>query len=150
MKIDTLSSLIIFSAFSKKGSSYNLSNYISNKLKIPKFNLYKKKNFNKIIKYKTYILIASTMGDQELSNQMESFLIKIKKFKLKNKKYFAAEIGNYYGYDDYRMGAQRIIDIFLQKIGIKKILKTNSIDTMPKINWFQAEKWLKSIKRNLL
>ena len=90
------------------------------------------------------------MGDQELSSQMENFLIKIKKLKLKNKKYFAAEIGNYYGYDDYTMGAQRIIDIFLPKIGIKKILKTNSIDTMPKINWFQAEKWLKSIKRNLL
>ena len=77
MKIDTLSSLIIFSAFSKESSSYNLSNYISNKLKIPKFNLYKKKNFNEIIKYKTYILIASTMGDQELSSQMENFLIKI-------------------------------------------------------------------------
>jgi flavodoxin len=150
MKIDTLSSLIIFSAFSKKSASYNLSSYISNKLKIPKFNLYKKKNFYKITKYKTYILIASTMGDQELSNQMENFLIKIKKFKLKNKKYFAAEIGNYYGYDDYTMGAKRIIDIFLPKIGIKKILKTNSIDTMPKINWFQTEKWLKSIKRNLL
>jgi hypothetical protein len=74
------------------------------------------------------------MGDQELSNQMENFLIKIKKFKLKNKKYFADEIGNYYGYDDHTMGAKRIINIFLPKIGIKKI--THQIITHQKNGFF--------------
>jgi flavodoxin len=150
VKINPSSLLIIYSSFSKNSASYNVANYISNKLNISKINIYEKKNLNKIKRSKIYLIIASTMGDQELSPQMENFFLSIKKLKLKKKKYFAAELGNYYGYDDYTFGAQKIIDSFLPEIGIKKIFKTNSIDTMPKINWFQVEKWLKSIKRNIL
>lgn len=91
----------------------------------------------KIINYDYFIFVCPTYGDEELSTEMEKFLIKLKTTK---KKYTICELGNYFG-ESYEFGAKIIVEKFLRRLKWKKFYKCLSLDSMPKIQWDKYYKW---------
>lgn len=91
--------------------------------------------------YNYFIFVCPTYGDEELPTQMEKFLINLK---ITNKKYTICELGNYFG-DSYDFGVKIIIEKFLHRLNWKKFYKCLSLDSMPKIQWEEYNKWEKKL-----
>jgi flavodoxin len=91
------------------------------------------------------IFITATYGDQELHDDMEALVLALKD-KVKGKKYFICEVGNYYGYDDYTFGAARIIDEILREYGAIAAAGIASVDSLPLLDQQAVGKWVSEVK----
>ena len=79
---------------------------------------------------------------------MEEFL-KHFNLDLSTKKYVICETGNYYGYDNFELGAKKIIDWHLKNLGATEYYKGFSLDTLPRIDWKSFEKWIKELNARI-
>lgn len=66
--------------------------------------------------YDLLMFLASVAGDQELQPDMEHFLAG-DPVPLRGKPYAVCELGNYFGYDDFDFGAERIMRDVLAEWG---------------------------------
>lgn len=85
------------------------------------------------------IIVASNMGDEEISQPMEDYLFAIKD---RNKQYFVCELGNYFGLEDY-CGCKKIIHQILDKLNWNK-LSDISLDSFPELDVEKLETWIKN------
>ena len=88
------------------------------------------------------LFICPTYGDEELPPAMENFLCSITCTK---KLFVICELGNYYGYDDFRFGALKIIDAHLKSLGWNEFFPALSLDSMPSIDWTTFENWKREL-----
>jgi len=93
------------------------------------------------------IFVAPTYGDQELQADMERFLVSTRI--TPEVRYVVCEIGNYYGYDDYRFGSGEIIDRLLAAKGATRLMNLASIDTLPRLDWQGIDQWIERVNRTL-
>lgn len=92
------------------------------------------------------VFICPTYGDEELPESMEKFMLNLK---TKNKFYSICELGNYYGYDDFKFGSAKIIEHFLIKLDWKSFYKNFSMDSLPNLNWECFNEWKKGFYDDL-
>lgn len=92
------------------------------------------------------LFICPTYGDEELSPDMESFIISITE---SNKMFVICELGNYYGYDDFSFGAKKIIKHSLEELNWVEFFPSLSLDSMPLIDWSTFESWKKELENAL-
>lgn len=92
------------------------------------------------------LFVCPTYGDEELPPAMEQFLMSIKE---QDKQYVICELGNYYGYDDFRFGALKIIDAHLKNLGWREFFPALSLDSMPYIDWDTFNRWKEELDHAL-
>lgn len=90
--------------------------------------------------YDLLLFFASTSGDQELQPDMESFLVKHRP-DLAGKPYAVCELGNYFGYDDFEFGAERILSFLLNQSGGCELVPPFAMDTFPHRDWNGLARW---------
>jgi flavodoxin len=102
----------------------------------------------KLTSYDILLFFSPTYGDEELQPDMEDF---IRQFSLDlRRKYFAiCELGNYYGHDDFSFGAMPILRRCLLELGGKELCSPLSLDSMPRVNWEQLNRWIGHVNRSL-
>jgi flavodoxin len=86
------------------------------------------------------LFITATYGDQELQDDMERFLVSTRISA--SVRYVICEIGNYYGYDDYRFGSGDLTDRILAAKGARRQMSVASIDSLPKLDWKGIDQWI--------
>jgi flavodoxin len=94
--------------------------------------------------FRGYDLLAffcPTYGDEELQEDMESFLQGFQP-DLKGKQFVICELGNYYGYDNFSFGAMRIIRHHLLALGGTELCEPLSLDSLPKTHWGHLLDWV--------
>jgi len=94
-----------------------------------------------IKKYDYSFFLTATYGDQELNDAIEAFVLRLDK-DLSTVKYLVCEVGNYYGYDDHAFGSGQIVERFLDDRGAQRVMNTNSVDSLPRIDWKQVDAWI--------
>ena len=90
--------------------------------------------------YSSYLFFASTWGDGELQEDMESLFMRLNP-DLTGKFYGICELGNYYGYDDFEFGALRIMSHFLTLSGGIELIEPFCMDSLPRKDWEGFERW---------
>lgn len=95
------------------------------------------------------LFFASTWGDGELQQDMESLLLRMP-LRLDGKRYAVCELGNYYGYDDFEFGALRILQHFLNASGGIELLPPFSMDSLPTKDWLGLQRWTAELEQALL
>ena len=98
----------------------------------------------KILQYDSLIFVAATYGDQELNDTLEDFVITLDKSHA-DFNYAVCEIGNYYGYDDFELGAGEIIVSHMNLIGAKSLLPMYSVDSLPRLDKRKLKKWIEQL-----
>lgn len=93
--------------------------------------------------------LTATYGDQELNDAVEEFVLRMDT-DLSKVKYLVCEVGNYYGYDDYTFGSGMIIERFLDGRKAKRVMKTNSVDSLPRIDWKQVDAWIELLNQKIV
>lgn len=88
-----------------------------------------------------WIVFCPTYGDEELQPDMEVFLQRLT-MKLTGKRFALAELGNYYGYDDFSFGAMAILRRRFLELGATELCTPLSLDSLPKVNWGQLHRWV--------
>lgn len=91
----------------------------------------------------TIIIVASNMGDEEISQPMEDYLFAIKD---REKEYFICELGNYFGLEEY-CGCKKVIFQILDILNWKK-LSDISLDSFPNLDIEKLESWIKNALLN--
>lgn len=133
----------------KNNTTFKIVSYIKTKLKFSRYNII----CNNVNSLKTGIFFAEsdvlffcvpTYGCEELHSDFEFFLCKDLLPKDK-RKYIIIETGNYYGYDDFTFGSKKILMSFLSKYDYTPYCQFLSLDTYPKIDWDQLDRWLEYI-----
>jgi len=99
--------------------------------------------------YDFLIFMASTWGDGELQIDMENLFVR-NQFDLNGKPYTICELGNYYGYDDFEFGASKVMQHYLQAWGGRELVESFSLDSLPKKDWHNFERWTGVINRAVL
>ena len=99
----------------------------------------------KLNAFDTLVFIAATYGDQELHDDVEDFIVTLNE-RDSHYNYAVCEIGNYYGYDDFALGAGEIIEAHMVKIGAKSILPMYSVDSLPILDERKVNKWIAQLK----
>jgi hypothetical protein len=84
------------------------------------------------------ILFCPTYGNEELPEEMERFLNGLSRVR---RSFAACELGNYYGFDDLEFGALKIIRPQLLLRGWTEIMRSLSLDSLPRINWPELMRW---------
>jgi len=90
--------------------------------------------------YDLLVFFTSTSGDQELQADMESFFVGCRP-DLNGKFYAVCELGNYFGYDDFDFGAERILSHLLRQGGGQELIPPFSMDTFPGRDWNSLGRW---------
>lgn len=90
--------------------------------------------------YDLLVFFTSTSGDQELQADMEAFFTTCSP-KLNGKPYAVCELGNYFGYDDFDFGAERILSFLLCQGGGQELIPPFSMDTFPNKDWNGLARW---------
>lgn len=90
--------------------------------------------------YDLLMFFASTAGDQELQIDMERFLTR-ETVQLRGKPYAICELGNYFGYDDFDFGAERILHHYLHEWGGTELIEPFSMDSFPHKDWNNLARW---------
>lgn len=90
--------------------------------------------------YDLLMFFASTWGDGELQIDMEKFLVR-EAMQLHGNPYVICELGNYYGYDDFNFGAERILQHFLKAAGGVELVEPFSMDSLPHKDWVGLGRW---------
>jgi flavodoxin len=98
--------------------------------------------------YDLLIFFSSTWGDGELQVDMEAFLVRAS-LQLDGKLYAICELGNYYGYDDFNFGAERILHYFLHDAGGVELAEPFSMDSLPHKDWIGLERWCQLINQKI-
>jgi flavodoxin len=87
--------------------------------------------------YDIVIIVVSNVGDEELPQLMENYLLTITE---RNKKYIICELGNYFGYENYQ-GCKNVAIKLLNTLNWQK-LSDYSLDTLPSIDIDGLYNWL--------
>jgi flavodoxin len=95
------------------------------------------------------LLLSPTYGDEELEELFELFLVRTDWTSLSGKYYAFCEIGIYTGYEDFGHGLSCMVDSVLQKAGLKPIVGSLSLDSVPLKSLELLERWVMQIKANL-
>lgn len=98
--------------------------------------------------YDFLAFFCPTYGDEELQEDMENFLDSLR-VDLTGKQFVICELGNYYGYDDFSLGAMRIIRQRLIELHGTELCEPLSLDSFPTIAWGHLLQWLGYLNRNL-
>lgn len=98
--------------------------------------------------YETLFFCVPTYGDEELQEDMEEFLQTLN-LDLAGKSFVIAELGNYYGYDDYSFGAMAILRRRLLELHGTELCQPLSLDSLPKVNWNQLARWVEHLNTKL-
>src|SRR3569832_617502 len=112
--------------------------------------------------YDLLLFFSSTWGDGELQEKKtttrrddeqqadkESFLVR-EALRLDGKPYAICELGNYYGYDDFNFGAERILQYFLEAAGGIELVEPFSMDSLPYKDWVGLSRWCDLINKTVL
>lgn len=102
----------------------------------------------KFADYDTLLFCVPTYGDEELQDDMEEFLQTFD-LDLTGKRFAIAELGNYYGYDDYSFGAMAILRRRLLELHATELCQPLSLDSLPKVNWDQLGRWVDHLNARL-
>jgi len=98
--------------------------------------------------YNVCLFFASTWGDGELQEDMESLFVRFK-LDLTGKHFAVCELGNYYGYDDFEFGALHIMQHFLDASGGVELVEPFCMDSLPKKDWLGFESWSAGLQQKL-
>lgn len=141
-----MKSLILYAAPGSKSSSARIAKTLKEKLTEPveSLNVFDMDRYEKIGEYSTLIFIVATYGDQELHDNYEDFILNID-HSLPKFNYVVCEIGNYYGYDDFELGAGRIIIKHMENLKGNSLLPLYSIDTLPLLDEQKLDKLVVSL-----
>jgi flavodoxin len=133
----TPSIAIIYNSFKNKNSKK-----IAKKIfyKIKKCKIITAESNEKLDNFDFIFFIVPNVGDEELPEPIESYLLSLK---TKNKKYFLCELGNYFGFE-YK-GCKNIVFNFLDSLGWEKQSEI-SLDSVPSIDKKNLKKWIKKCK----
>jgi flavodoxin len=99
--------------------------------------------------YDLLIFFASTAGDQELQADMEQFLAR-QVIELDSKPYAICELGNYFGYDDFDFGAERILSYFLHAGNGCEVIPPFAMDSFPRKDWSGLARWCNLLNKTVL
>lgn len=99
------------------------------------------KNPDVLRAYDLLLFFSPTYGDEELQEDMESFLRRFEQ-DLSGRYFAICELGSYYGYDDFSFGAMRIIRRHLLKLNGQELCEPLSLDSFPRINWRHLLDWV--------
>lgn len=91
-------------------------------------------------RYSLLLFFVPTYGDGEVQEHMEQFMLQLSS-PLTTKQFGICELGNYYGYDDFAHGAMPILRQHLNTLGAKEFVPPVSIDSLPKKDWLNLERW---------
>jgi flavodoxin len=120
----------------KSGNNFQVAKLIQEKLICECFAAEDDPN---IEEFGTIIIVASNMGDEEISQPMEDYLFALK---TQNKQYFVCELGNYFGLEEY-CGCKKAIFQILDKLNWTK-LSDISLDSFPELDIEKLEIWIKN------
>ena len=98
--------------------------------------------------YDICLFFASTWGDGELQDEMESLFVRMR-LNLVGKRFAICELGNYYGYDDFEFGALRIMQHFLDASGGEELIEPFCMDSLPKKDWLGLSRWVAALETKL-
>lgn len=98
--------------------------------------------------YEIFLLFTPTYGDEELHEEMETFLRNLT-LDLTGKKFVLCELGNYGGYDDFTFGALQIVRRRLLELHGTEFCPALSLDSFPKLSWEQLSRWVALVNRSL-
>lgn len=93
-----------------------------------------------LARYSLLLFFVPTYGDGEVQEDMEQFMLQLSS-PLSNKYFGICELGNYYGYDDFAHGAMPILRQHLKSLGAKEFVPPVSIDSLPKKDWANLDRW---------
>lgn len=79
---------------------------------------------------------------------MEDFLLNFRG-NLDGKFFAAAELGNYYGYDDFILGAMPIMRELMKQKGCRELVTPRSLDVLPKRNFSILEEWCRLLNQKV-
>ncbi len=98
--------------------------------------------------YDLLAFFCPTYGDEELQENMETFLVGLE-LDLSGKYFVICELGNYIGYDDFSLGAMRILRRRLSELGGLELCDPLSLDSYPKIPWDHLRRWVEYLNASL-
>jgi flavodoxin len=98
--------------------------------------------------YDLLLFFCPNYGDEELQPDMEVFLAALRT-NLEGKLFAICELGNYYGYDDFHLGAMPIIRRHLIGLQGRELCEPLSLDAFPRTNWGHLERWIDLLNRTI-
>ncbi len=92
---------------------------------------------------KKLIIVTSNLGDEEVPEDLERFLVKRGK-EVEN--WTIVEIGNYYGFDDWNFGAGNRIAMYFRGFeSASQSLTGVGIDSLPLIDFRTLDSWCNEV-----
>lgn len=101
-----------------------------------------------LLVYDVLLIFTPTYGDEELHEDMETFLHGLT-IDLTGKKFVLCELGNYGGYDDFAFGAVQIIRRRLLELHATEFCSALSLDSFPRLNGGQLSRWVAHVDASL-
>lgn len=101
-----------------------------------------------LLAYDVFLFFTPTYGDEELHEDMETFLRSLT-VDLTGKKFVLCELGNYGGYDDFAFGALQIIRRRLLELHATEFCSPLSLDSFPRLNEDQLSRWVAHVDASL-
>lgn len=142
--------ILIYTAPRPNGTSATIAEKMNKEIinGIELMNLADGDSKEKLKAFDTLIFVAATYGDQELNDNVEDFIITLDD-SISDYNYAVCEVGNYYGYDDFELGAGEILVNHMEKLGANSILPMYSVDSLPLLDEKKLTKWIAKLN-NLL
>jgi flavodoxin len=101
-----------------------------------------------LLSYDVLLVFCPTYGDEELQEDMESFLASFD-FDLAGKHFVICELGNYYGYENFSFGAMPILRRFLLSLRAEELCSPLSLDSLPRLHWGHLHDWVEHLNEKL-
>lgn len=98
--------------------------------------------------YDLLLIFCPTYGDEELQTDMEDF-IKDFSLDLTGKRFVICELGNYYGYEDFSLGAMPILRRRLLGLGAQELCSPLSLDSFPRLEESHLHRWIDYVNGHL-
>jgi flavodoxin len=98
--------------------------------------------------YELLLFFAPTSGDEELQLDLEDFIAR-HLHRLEEKYYAVCELGNYFGYDDFKFGAEKILSRFLSAIGGQEFVPPFAMETFPYKDFDGLARWCKLLNEKV-
>lgn len=94
------------------------------------------------------LFFCPTYGDEELQADMEEFLAGFS-LDLSGRHFAICELGNYSGYDNFSLGAMRIIRAHLLRMNGIELCEPLSLDSFPRLHWGHLFDWVERLNTRL-
>ena len=135
---------------SSRRSTQMVVNRLPQYLKFPfdVINVKSQVNLTDLKPYELLLFFVPTYGDGEVQEDMERFMLRLSS-PLPTKQFCICELGNYYGYDDFAHGAMPILREHLTRLGAKEFAPPVSIDSLPKKDWQNLNRWCSLLNERL-